>query len=113
MHAASLQTLVRAGIGRLWATPDRIRSVDDAVRQWTTLQMIAADRADAEAHARHSTEQVRARAHHQYSLLPTIFSTSNFRFQCKSAASYNLQQKHILCMLSFHVRCNHMDSHHS
>ena len=64
-RAASLQTLVRAGIGRLWATPDRIRSVDDAVRQWTTLQMIAEDRADAEAHARHATEQVRARSPHK------------------------------------------------
>jgi hypothetical protein len=28
------------------------------VRLWTTLQMIAEDRADAEAHARHSTDQV-------------------------------------------------------
>jgi hypothetical protein len=26
---------------RLWATPDRIRSVDDAVRQWTTLHLTA------------------------------------------------------------------------
>ena len=40
LPARSMKNLARAK-PRLWATPDRIRSVDDAVRQWTTLHLTA------------------------------------------------------------------------
>jgi hypothetical protein len=85
---------------RLWATPDRIRSVDDAVRQWTTLQMISEDRADAEAHARHSTEQVQ---HHHKNLprlpnnlpfsLPFSGKTNN-RFICANITHLHISNAH-------------------
>jgi hypothetical protein len=39
-HSCSMKNLARSK-PRLWATPDRIRSVDDAVRQWTTLHLTA------------------------------------------------------------------------
>ena len=51
-----MKTLARAD-SRLWATPNRIQSVDDAVRQWSTLQILADSDLEQQARLEHALAQ--------------------------------------------------------